>query len=34
MFGGSLRLSDYDGPVAEVLNVLRALNKMIKANMP
>ncbi|EOU49410.1 hypothetical protein WC5_00121 [Escherichia sp. KTE114] len=34
LFGGSLRLRDYDGQVAEAMAMVRALNKMTKADMP
>lgn len=34
LFGGSLTLRDYDGQVAEAMAMVRALNKMKKADMP
>lgn len=34
LFGGSLTLRDYNGQIAEGLAMVRALNKMTKADMP
>lgn len=34
LFGGSLTRCDYNGQVAEVMAMVRALNKMTKAGMP
>lgn len=34
LLGGSLTLRDYDGQVAEALEMVRALNKITKAGMP
>ncbi|MDI7043240.1 IS5/IS1182 family transposase, partial [Escherichia coli] len=34
LLGDSLRLSDYDGQVAEDMAMMRELNRMTKAGMP